>query len=339
MSTTTLFVEILIIGFEALAWLGLFIIVLWEPNFLVEIIKKNSNYSTLFTILLVALAYVLGIIIDRVADSFYKIFRYSHDESPPVKFGEMRLRVLHESEGMAKFIDYQRSRLRIARATFLNMVILVFAIVIWLIHSKITSVLFISIVIGIGIMAIIFLLTTTRRIDKAQTVSLIQAYEIIAGDKKNNSISQKIVAAVCYRRRDNEIEFLLVRTKGGKYWTFPKGHVEIKEKPPEQPWHAAKREAREEAGVEGSIEKEPLTHYTYYKGKKEQENIVAAFLMRVEAEFEPEETFRDPTWFTPEEAMKKLSTHRRTKFIKENQRVIKNALNRLKKYQDSKGPH
>ena len=49
--------------------------------------------------------------------------------------------------------------------------------------------------------------------------------------------------------------------------------------------------------------------------------------MRVESEREPEESYRDPKWFTPEEAMKKLSKHRREgKFVLEHQRVIQEAL-------------
>ncbi len=143
-------------------------------------------------------------------------------------------------------------------------------------------------------------------------------------------MSQRLVAAVCYRRRNGDIEFLIVRTKGGKYWTFPKGH--IKKKPAELPWCAAKREAGEEAGVDGSIEREPFTHYAYYKGENAQEEVVAAFLMLVESEREPDEPDRDPRWFTPEVAMEKLSKRRREeRFALEHQRVIKEALVRLKR--------
>ncbi len=47
-------------------------------------------------------------------------------------------------------------------------------------------------------------------------------------------MSQRLVAAVCYRRRNGDIEFLIVRTKGGKYWTFPKGHIKKKPAEPSQ---------------------------------------------------------------------------------------------------------
>src|SRR5271169_3005360 len=54
------------------------------------------------------------------------------------------------------------------------------------------------------------------------------------------------VAAVCYRRRGGNIEFLLVKTGKGR-WIFPKGSVE----PGLTHAQAAALEAFEEAGVHG----------------------------------------------------------------------------------------
>ena len=47
------------------------------------------------------------------------------------------------------------------------------------------------------------------------------------------------VAAVCYRRQGDSIEFLLVNTNGGGKWTFPKGAPE----PAMSHSQAAEREA------------------------------------------------------------------------------------------------
>src|SRR5580698_10163700 len=58
------------------------------------------------------------------------------------------------------------------------------------------------------------------------------------------------VAAICYRRRGNAVEFLLVNTNGGNKWTFPKGCIEAKLSHRQ----AAEREAVEEAGAVGTIE-------------------------------------------------------------------------------------
>ena len=328
MSTTALFVEILIIGLEAIVWIGLSLSLVWDPRLFLNMLMEYKAYSPLLTIFLMAFAYVIGIFIDRVADNGYKLFRHRGDGALPAQVGKMRLRIMHESEGMAKFLDYQRSRLRIARATCLNVSITVLVAAVWLIHYRVATPLAPIAVIGVGVLALVLSFTATRRIDKAQIERLVQAYEIITGNRKNR-MSRQIVAAVCYRWKDNEIEFLLVRTKGGKQWTFPKGHV--KREPPEQPQCAAKREAGEEAGADGSIEDEPFTQYAYSKGKNARADVVAAFLMRVESVRTPEEPHRDPTWYAPEAAVKILSTGPREKrFASEHQRVIEEAMIQLK---------
>jgi 8-oxo-dGTP pyrophosphatase MutT (NUDIX family) len=65
------------------------------------------------------------------------------------------------------------------------------------------------------------------------------------------------VAAVCYRWRDDGIEFLLVRTRSGGRWTFPKGSAE----PGLTHAQAAALEAFEEAGVHGRIEEASFAKY------------------------------------------------------------------------------
>lgn len=65
------------------------------------------------------------------------------------------------------------------------------------------------------------------------------------------------VAAVCYRWRNDCIEFLLVRTRGGERWTFPKGSAE----PGLTHAQAAALEAFEEAGVHGRIEEASFATY------------------------------------------------------------------------------
>lgn len=328
MSTTTLFVEILIIGLEALVWIGMALSIQWDFGTIVDFLKENKAYSALLSTFLLALAYILGIIVDRVADSFTVPLRYPLKAKPPAPFREMRLRIMHSSNGMAKFLDYQRSRLRIARATVLNLLMILLVAMFLITGQGDVGMRILPFVIAGGAVALVLSTYAARRIDKAQTESIIQAYEIITNDKEHKKMDPRIAAAVCYRRAEGGIEFLLVHTKGGKYWTFPKGHIKIKQA--EAPWHAAGREAGEEAGVDGSIDREPFTHYTYYKGKGSREEMVAAFLMRVTSEREPDEPDRAPQWFTPEAAVQKLSEGRHEeKYIAEHKRVIHEALIRL----------
>jgi 8-oxo-dGTP pyrophosphatase MutT (NUDIX family) len=138
-----------------------------------------------------------------------------------------------------------------------------------------------------------------------------------------------VAAAVCYRRRDGRVEFLLVRTKDGDKWTFPKGHVEQGETPAD----AAAREAREEAGVSGTIADQPLTYYVYPGGSDGPgERRVAAFLLEVSSQTAPaaDERSRHPAWFDPETAEKKLSAAgRERKYSEEHVRVLHAALAEL----------
>ena len=138
------------------------------------------------------------------------------------------------------------------------------------------------------------------------------------------------VAAVCYRRRGTELEFLLVNTNGGGKWTFPKGD------PAQGMSHsqAAEREAWEEAGVRGHIEPRHFHVYIHSKGvfwrqPGVQEYVIKAFLLEVEQAVRPEEEMRNPTWYSPEEARKILAKGREVKYAKELQAVIDRAVEEI----------
>src|SRR5579864_1018345 len=138
------------------------------------------------------------------------------------------------------------------------------------------------------------------------------------------------VAAVCYRRQGQSIEFLLVNTNGGGKWTFPKGDPE----PSISHSQAAEREAWEEAGVRGHIEPRHFHLYLHSKGvfwkpPGVREFVIKAFLMEVEQEENPPETARHPTWFSPDEARKILAKGREVKYARELQTVIDRAMEKI----------
>ena len=138
------------------------------------------------------------------------------------------------------------------------------------------------------------------------------------------------VAAVCYRRRGSSVEFLLVNTNGGNKWTFPKGDPDASL----SHCQAAEREAREEAGVRGSIEPRHFHLYIHSKGvfwksPGVREFVVKAFLMEVEQAGRPEEDMRNPTWFSPDEARKILTKGREVKYAREMQAVVDRAMEQI----------
>ncbi len=138
------------------------------------------------------------------------------------------------------------------------------------------------------------------------------------------------VAAVCYRRRDDDVEFLLVNTNGGNKWTFPKGSPDARLSHSQ----SAEREAAEEAGALGTIEARHFHLYIHSKGVfwqpgGVQEYVVKAFLMDVRELRPPEETGRQPTWFNAGEARKRLAKGREVKYARELALVIDRALERI----------
>jgi 8-oxo-dGTP pyrophosphatase MutT (NUDIX family) len=135
-------------------------------------------------------------------------------------------------------------------------------------------------------------------------------------------------AAVAYRRTPQGIEFLLVRTRNRRAWTFPKGHVEQGESPGE----AAQREAREEAAVSGRIDVRPFTRYRYPTMTESgilTEVCVEAFLLEVDASGSGQSAERPPAWLAPTDAARKLALGRTTSHAREHRRVLREALARL----------
>ena len=138
------------------------------------------------------------------------------------------------------------------------------------------------------------------------------------------------VAAVCFRRQGAAVEFLLVNTNGGNKWTFPKGSPEARLSHSQ----AAEREAAEEAGALGTIEPRHFHLYIHSKGVfwqpgGVQEFVVKAFLMEVHQMRRPDELMRNPTWFSPEDARRRLSKGREVKYAHELEAVIDRALERI----------
>jgi 8-oxo-dGTP pyrophosphatase MutT (NUDIX family) len=141
------------------------------------------------------------------------------------------------------------------------------------------------------------------------------------------------VAAVCYRVRDGEIEFLLVKTRGGR-WTFPKGSAE----PGLTHAQAAALEAFEEAGVHGRMEEASFTRYLYRKRGSAPgapaELAVSAHLCEVRRLETPEEANRNPTWFSAGNAKRNLRDDHKAGSGAEMARVIDRAVRRVRRLQE-----
>ncbi len=120
MATTNLFVELLVIGVGAACWVGLLILAAFGIEF------TQSEVLNAYPVLLglLAIAYLLGIITDRIADFvFDKCFSKSlhaqfFDEKR--EYQDARRLILDSSERLAEMHEYGRTRLRICRGWSLN---------------------------------------------------------------------------------------------------------------------------------------------------------------------------------------------------------------------------
>ena len=132
MVTTAIVAEILVTGLLALVWLVLaFLSITGLIRIDATMITHLKDWTSLILVLVLGLAYPLGIIVDRAADWLVgpidrrlrnNHFKYDDANLPKAKVSEARLRMLLDAknEGLASFLNYVRSRLRLARSTCLN---------------------------------------------------------------------------------------------------------------------------------------------------------------------------------------------------------------------------
>jgi 8-oxo-dGTP pyrophosphatase MutT (NUDIX family) len=150
----------------------------------------------------------------------------------------------------------------------------------------------------------------------------------LLADQKGSLV--RYAAAVCYRLRSGIAELLLVNTTLNRR-IFPKGIIEDSQTAQE----AAVDYAAAEGGVFGRAAKvEPLI-FTYFKAEPAKEQAVAACLIQAIqlpglAECDPSDLdghttakFRDPRWFSLEEAARHLNYGRSIKYQKEFERVVR----------------
>lgn len=179
-----------------------------------------------------------------------------------------------------------------------------------------------------------------------------------AADLARPTVRQQ-VAAVCYRTGTRGIEFLLVRTRGGR-WIFPKGGVEAGLTQAQ----SAALEAFEEAGVHGRIEEMPFARYRLANAVSQKEKSIRKKLIRNRKESRardrsarpyaddetvtahlcevshleaPQEAYRTPTWFSPEKAKRRLMENRDHDLGEELSGVVDRAVSRIRRLEASAG--
>lgn len=94
----------------------------------------------------------------------------------------------------------------------------------------------------------------------------LQQQEIELGDASKTDLRTQF-AALCYRIKNDKVQFCVVTSRRSGRWIVPKGWPMNGETPPD----AAATEAYEEAGVRGKIYQRPIGVFSYYKVRSENE--------------------------------------------------------------------
>jgi 8-oxo-dGTP pyrophosphatase MutT (NUDIX family) len=334
-STTAVVAEILIVGLEAEAWLAVLLLVVFGQGWVDP--DTLAKFGSVLLLVVVAAAYGLGVIVDRASDSIFKRLedtafgawlnrrfgRSSAEMELPARVRTMRFAVLAKGGGVATFLDYQRSRMRVVRGTALNLALGTVTVV-WYLgkYGEPAQALYAALLMVLLLAAT---LAASERIKSAWLARLCDAYVMLAGNGAHEDAadSRRIVAAVpAAPGADGEPTFLLVRTKGGGRWTFPKGLV----KAGEAERAAVARELAEEGGVRGDVAAEAFASYRYPATRLDREGFddVGAYLVTLAEPVAPtpKEKAREPRWYPYAEAREKLRERRDEETAQEHERVL-----------------
>ncbi len=116
METTQLYIELIVIGLETFGWMSLFLIDIIGNEIISIFDNILENFST--SLLLIGILYIIGILMDRLADMMFQKGENSVRENSGLKAKSSFL--VWKNFGAEKYADYARSKIRILRASILN---------------------------------------------------------------------------------------------------------------------------------------------------------------------------------------------------------------------------
>jgi hypothetical protein len=198
MNTTNIFVELVVVGFHTLIWIGIIVLAL--------VGYQNLDLEKLLTVNLalpiLAMTYILGILVDRVSDFMLisqdlKMRLTDKQMDLPSSFLTMRYYILHKSSDIYAQLEYIRSRLRIARASILNFALttIAFLLFIWFQLGTLLSIQnlivasVITLVIGVILTAASYQAWTG--LIKSYSVSTTRAYTLLRDEEIKNETNDK----------------------------------------------------------------------------------------------------------------------------------------------------
>jgi hypothetical protein len=125
MNTTLLFAELLITGLQVGFWFFFLILSIFGYGWLQGPLSVSlADWQAVIIATLFSFFYALGIIVDRLADRLFATWEWRITKraipQPPKPIAVMRFELAKDNEALNQQFDYNRSRMRIARASALN---------------------------------------------------------------------------------------------------------------------------------------------------------------------------------------------------------------------------
>jgi hypothetical protein len=131
MATTPLFVEIIVIGVGAFTALALALTATMDAPWL--LIRDATSF--ILAVPFLAFSYVLGVIVDRLADYLHGVFSRQDRRCKPfaslVEYHDANKMIRYHSGPTWQHLEYTRSRMRICRGWSLNCVLLLIGANLW----------------------------------------------------------------------------------------------------------------------------------------------------------------------------------------------------------------
>jgi len=131
----------------------------------------------------------------------------------------------------------------------------------------------------------------------------------------SNKITLRQSAVLPFRQTKGKTEILLITSLDTGRWVLPKGKIE----PGFSARRSAEKEAYEEAGIRGRVERKSIDSYIYEKSLKKGgvRCRVEVFPMKVRKELTnwPEKKERTRAWFSPNEAAQRVNEKKLKKIL------------------------
>jgi len=186
MATTTLFVEILVIGAIAEIWIVLIVLAVASPNptTVLLLIDSVGKLSALLVFPFLALTYALGWVVNFTAERlfkpvFQKKFRDQVFEISGIKYYEVRGLVYQKaSKDVIEDLRFDRHILRISRSSVLNFLLI--AVALSLHFYEHTSVVIVGIILSVTIAVLSLLQWVTRY--KSSYSKIRDTYKVIKAE-------------------------------------------------------------------------------------------------------------------------------------------------------------